>query len=137
MHEWALAESVIETVLKEAEKESLKEILKVKVMVGELQQIDLDVFTLALESILEPHSPALSMDKISVGIDKSILKCRVCGENWSYSDTLKELAEDETEAIHFVPEVAHVYVRCPGCGSPDFEILKGRGVWIDYIEGEK
>jgi len=137
MHEWALAESVIETVFKEAEKESLKEIIKVKVMVGELQQIDLDVFTLALESILEPHGPALSMDKISVGIDKSILKCRVCGENWSYSDTLKELAEDETEAIHFVPEVAHVYVRCPRCGSPDFEILKGRGVWIDYIEGEK
>ncbi len=137
MHEWALAESVVATVLKEAEKENLKEIMRVKVMVGELQQIELEVFSFALESILEQYSDTLHMDKINLEIAKSILNCKVCAENWYYSDSLKELPEEESEAIHFVPEVAHVYVRCPRCGSPDFEITSGRGVWIDYIEGEK
>ncbi|BAF59875.1 MAG: hydrogenase nickel incorporation protein HypA [Pelotomaculum sp.] len=137
MHEWALAEAVVEAVIKEAEKESLKEILKVKLMVGELQQVDLDVFTFSLEKLTESYNSILSMDKFIIEIEKSLLKCRVCENCWSYGQSLKELADEQTEAIHFVPEVAHVYMRCPQCGSPDFEIVKGRGLWIEYIEGEK
>ncbi|NLI13941.1 hydrogenase nickel incorporation protein HypA [Pelotomaculum propionicicum] len=137
MHEWALAEAVVETVLKEAGKENLKEIVRVKVMVGELQQIELDVFNFAMENILQQGGGALSMEKISLEVDKCVLRCKVCGEDWYYSDSLQDLSEEDSEAIHFVPEVAHVYVRCPRCGSPDFEITSGRGVWIDYIEGEK
>jgi len=137
MHEWALAESVVETVIKAAEKENLKEIVQVKVMVGELQQIELDLFSFALESILQQYINTLNIDKINLETAKCILNCKVCGENWYYSDSLKGLPEEESEAIHFVPEVAHVYVRCPRCGSPDFEITSGRGVWIDYVEGEK
>ena len=49
----------------------------------------------------------------------------------------KKLNEDESEAIHFIPEVAFVHTRCPKCGSPDFEIQKGRGVSITQIKGEK
>jgi len=45
--------------------------------------------------------------------------------------------EDESEAIHFIPEVAFVHARCPKCGSPDFEIMTGRGVSITLIKGEK
>ncbi len=47
----------------------------------------------------------------------------------------KELGENEQEAIHFVPEAAHAFIRCPACGSPDFEISKGRGVWVERITG--
>ena len=39
--------------------------------------------------------------------------------------------------IHFVPELAHAYLRCPDCSSADFEVLGGRGVSIDAIEGER
>jgi len=49
----------------------------------------------------------------------------------------KKLNEDESEAIHFIPEVAFVHARCPKCGSPDFEIMTGRGVSITSIKGEK
>jgi hydrogenase nickel incorporation protein HypA/HybF len=49
----------------------------------------------------------------------------------------KKLNEDESEAIHFLPEVAFVHTRCPKCKSPDFEITKGRGVTITSIKGEK
>lgn len=137
MHEWALAEAVVETAVREAKKEGLKEILCVKVMVGELQQIELDVFKLALESAVQLHEPLLNIEKMDIAIDKCILKCRICGNEWPYGHTLKSLDDDKVEAIHFLPEVAHVYMRCPECGSPDFEIIRGRGVWIDTIEGEK
>lgn len=137
MHEWALAEAVIETVVLEAKKEGLKEILNVKVIIGELQQIDPDIFKFALESVIQPFEPLLSTGKFIIVTDKCILKCRVCSHGWAYGDALKCLDEDKAEAIHFVPEAAHAYMRCPRCGSPDFEIIKGRGVWIDYIEGER
>jgi hydrogenase nickel incorporation protein HypA/HybF len=47
------------------------------------------------------------------------------------------VSEDTAEAIHFVPEVAHTYIKCPSCGSPDFEIVEGRGVWLENIKGVK
>jgi len=47
------------------------------------------------------------------------------------------MSEEESEAIRFAPEVAHVYIRCPSCKSPDFEVLQGREVSIDYIKGKK
>ncbi|MDD3653466.1 MAG: hydrogenase nickel incorporation protein HypA [Desulfotomaculaceae bacterium] len=137
MHEWALAESVIYTVAQEAEKEKLKEITAVKIMIGELQQIDLNIFKLALENILQLSALQMDFNRIAIEIDPSFLKCKVCGNEWSYSEAVGRLPEPEAEAIHFIPEMAHIYLRCPACGSPDFELAKGRGVWIEYIEGEK
>jgi Zn finger protein HypA/HybF involved in hydrogenase expression len=31
--------------------------------------------------------------------------------------------------------MAHVYVKCPSCESPDFEVLEGRGVILASITG--
>jgi hydrogenase nickel incorporation protein HypA/HybF len=42
----------------------------------------------------------------------------------------------EAEAVHFIPELAHAFLQCPSCGSPDFEMLAGRGVSIGSIEAE-
>jgi hydrogenase nickel incorporation protein HypA/HybF len=66
---------------------------------------------------------------------KSTLKCRVCGTVWQFN--FRKLDKATAEAIHFVPEVAHTYVKCPKCGSPDFEIVSGRGVWLEDIKGVK
>ncbi|MCG9969497.1 hydrogenase nickel incorporation protein HypA [Pelotomaculum terephthalicicum JT] len=137
MHEWALAESIVFTVNEEAVKEKLKDITMVKVKVGELQQIELDIFKFALENVLPLSSIPLNMARIDIEIDESTLKCNVCRNEWNFRDAAGKLPEEESEAIHFIPEVAHIYMRCPRCGSPDFEIAKGRGVWIDYIEGER
>ena len=51
MHEWALAEAVISTASQLAEKEGLKEITEVKIKVGELQQVELDIFEYALSQL--------------------------------------------------------------------------------------
>ena len=132
MHEWALAEAVISTVSQIAEKEGLKEVAEVEIKVGELQQIELDVLEFALSQL---KTLKLKNAKFNVQTVKAELKCRVCRYKWLFE---KEKVNEETaEAIHFIPEIAHAYVKCPKCGSPDFEILQGRGVWLESIRGVK
>ena len=132
MHEWALAESVISTVSQIAKKEGLKEISEVKIVVGELQQVELDIFKFALSQL---KTSELEKTKFSIKVSKAQFQCRVCGNKWSFEKV--NLGEDDAEAIHFLPEVAHTYIRCPKCGSPDFEVIKGRGIWLESIKGVK
>jgi len=132
MHEWALAEAVVSTTLKTAEEKGLKEIIELKIKIGELQQIDQEILEFALSQL---RSPMLRNAKFSFETVKAELKCRVCDHKWKFST--KNMDEDVSEFIHFVPEIAHTYLKCPKCGSPDFEILTGRGVWLDSIKGVK
>ena len=83
MHEWALAQGVISTVLAMAKEREAREIVEVKI--DRLQQIDIDIFSAALREL--GGTP---------------------------------LEKDESEAIHFLPELAHTFIRCPQCGGPDF-----------------
>ena len=130
MHEWALAEAVIAAAQQIAEKEKLCEVKEVTIKVGELQQVEEDIFRFAL-SQLKPTNFKNAAFRISKA--KTMLKCRVCGNTWLFSKN--KLDENTAEAIHFVPEVAHAFVKCPKCGSPDFEIAEGRGVWLESIRG--
>jgi len=132
MHEWALAEAVIAAASQVAEKEGLKEVREVKIKVGELQQIELGILEFALSQL----KPTKFKDaKFSIKVAKAKLKCRVCGHKWLFKK--EKMDESAAEAIHFVPEIVHTYIKCPKCGSPDFEILEGRGVWLESIKGVK
>ena len=133
MHEWALAEAVIATAIEESRKEGVKEITEIKLKIGELQQIELEIFQFALDEIAKAHDELLTNVKIEMETEPAIFRCRVCGTEWDYRDTGAK--EVEGEAIHFAPEVAHAYVRCPSCKSPDFEVIQGRGVLIKSIKG--
>jgi len=137
MHEWALAESVLTAALEEAEKQKLKKIIEIKITIGELQQIEKDIFEFALNQIIKDLDKKIKNVKIEIKSEKSTLKCKNCEKIWSFEDMKKKLSEDETESIHFIPEVTLVHSRCPACGSPDFEILTGRGVTITTIKGKK
>jgi hydrogenase nickel incorporation protein HypA/HybF len=130
MHEWALAEAVITTAQQIAGKEKLKEVTEVNIKVGELQQVERDIFLFAL-SQLKPAS--FKNAEFHISKAKTTLKCRVCGNTWLFKKS--KLDADTAEAIHFVPEVAHAYIKGPKCGSPDFEISEGRGVWLENIKG--
>jgi len=137
MHEWALAESIIVAAVESAEKEKLETISEIKISIGELQQIENDIFEFALEQIIKTQGAKLKNVKTIIVTEKSKLKCKNCENTWDFCDIKKKLNNDESEAIHFIPEVAFVHTRCPKCGSPDFEILTGRGVSITSIKGEK
>lgn len=136
MHEWALADGVVTTARKVARQERIEKIAKLKIKVGEVQQIDTEVFRNALEQIIQSHNSLLKGATIEIDIAEAVLECRNCGHRWTFQQAMKRLSHDESEAIHFVPEMAHVYIGCPACSSPDFEVIQGRGVWLDAIVGE-
>ncbi len=132
MHEWALAEGVITTAQKFAEENDLNKVTEVVIMIGELQQIDHEV----LEFTFEQLKTELFKDaKFVLKTQPAKFKCRACGNEWSFK--AQGLTEDISEAIHFVPEMAHVYIKCTQCESPDFEVTEGRGVWLATIKGVK
>jgi len=137
MHEWALAEGVMRTALQVKDQEGLKNITAIRVRVGELQQIDLEVFEFGLKALFQTRPECFKNTTIEFEKEEAMLTCRVCGKSWAYRDTLSHLDRETSESIHFLPETVHVYVRCPECQSPDFEITKGRSLWIEWIRGEK
>jgi hydrogenase nickel incorporation protein HypA/HybF len=130
MHEWALAEAILASALQIAEKEKLKEVAEVTVRIGELQQVEPSILRFALREL---KSEIFRNAKFHILKAKTTLKCHVCDTSWQFD--LKKLNKVTAEAIHFVPEVAHTYIKCPKCGSPDFEINSGRGVWLENIKG--
>lgn len=137
MHEWSLAESILTAAVEEADKQKLKKITQITIGLGELQQIEQDIFEFALDEIIKSQEDKLKDVKIKIETIQSNLKCKKCNHAWSFSDMKKKLSGDEGEAIHFLPEVAFVHSRCPKCGSPDFEITSGRGVSITQMKGVK
>jgi hydrogenase nickel incorporation protein HypA/HybF len=132
LHEWALAEAVISAASEVADKENLKEVTEVLVKVGELQGVELEILDFAFSQL---KAGKFKNAKFKMETVRAKLKCRVCGQSWVLDR--EKLDENTAEAIHFVPEVAHTYIKCPKCGSPDFEILEGRGVWLQTIRGER
>ncbi len=132
MHEWALAEAILASAKEIAEKEKLKEITEVTIKVGELQQVEPDILRFAL---CQMKTEIFKNAKFRILKAKTTLKCRVCATTWQFNP--KKLDKNTAEAIHFVPEVAHTYIKCPKCGSPDFEIVNGRGVWLENIKGAR
>ena len=130
LHEWALAESVITAALEVADTESLNRVTEVVLKVGELQGIELEILEFALSQLKRGK---LENAKFKTMVVKGELRCRACGHKWDLDRG--KLDESVAEAIHFVPEVAHAYLRCPRCKSPDFEVVEGRGVWLQTIKG--
>jgi hydrogenase nickel incorporation protein HypA/HybF len=132
MHEWALAEAVIAAASEIAEKEDLKKIIEINVRVGELQGIELDILEFAFSQL---RTNKFKDARFNIETAEAKLKCRVCNHQWVFEKD--KLDERIVEAIHFLPEVAHTYVKCPNCGSPDFKIVEGRGIWLENVKGEK
>jgi hydrogenase nickel incorporation protein HypA/HybF len=132
MHEWALAESVLKAAGEIAEKEHLVEVTEVNIKIGELQDVEREIFLFALQQ-LKPEK--FKQTKFRITRAQTALKCRNCGNTWQLKK--QHLDKATKEAIHFVPEAAHSYVKCPKCGSPDFEITEGRGIWLQNLKGTR
>ncbi len=131
MHEWALAEAIINSAINIAQNKNLSKVESVLLRVGEIQQIDLDILSYAIKELSQ--GTLLENAHFKYKIHPAKIFCHNCGNLWDYSESFSKLQEEEKEAIHFIPETIHVYVRCPKCGSVDFEIKEGRGVWIEEI----
>jgi hydrogenase nickel incorporation protein HypA/HybF len=132
MHEWALAEAILASAQQIADQENLTSISEMTIRVGALQAVEPSILRFALKQMA---TGPLKKAKYHILKSKSTLKCRVCSHSWQYDS--KKIDKNTAEAIHFIPEVAHTYIKCPKCGSPDFEIAVGRGVWLEGLKGER
>ncbi|PIU19775.1 MAG: hydrogenase nickel insertion protein HypA [Elusimicrobia bacterium CG08_land_8_20_14_0_20_59_10] len=134
MHEWALAESVIKTAVEHSGLKKLKKLKEAGVVFGELQAIDKEIFIFALDGLRGEH-PAAKDCRFKVTVEPAVFRCKACAKEFPLKGLKK--TKDEAEFIHFVPEMAHTFLKCPRCKSPDFEITAGRGVGLSYIKGSK
>ncbi len=136
MHELALAEAVVKTAVRAANDAGIDRIDRIVIAVGALQQIEPELFRYSLTSVLATADPRVAGVAFDVRTVDVAFGCRSCGTTFGRSELEEVGDETALEAIHLVPELAHAYVRCPRCGSPDFEITQGRGVTLERIEGE-
>ena len=136
MHEWALAEGVVETAKQIAEREKLDSVFRVRVKLGFLQQIDRDIFSDACRKFLQDADGRVRDATVVLESEPIRCVCRRCEFTWTIDDDeLARLDDNASESIHFVPELVHAYFRCPTCGSADFSVDRGRGVWVSSVEG--
>ncbi len=115
MHEGAIVHSLFEIAKEIKEKESLIEIKEVKIIVGKFHQIVEEVMLMHFD-LMKPdyngfEKAVLKMKEIDVKI-----KCNKCGE-----ETVLE------EPIFF----------CEKCESFDTELISGKELHIETIEGVK
>jgi len=129
VHEWALASTVLGFLFRELGCRKLEHVV---IALGELQNIDWEVFRFALKNIAKTEG--LEIKHIEFVRKKAKFYCNRCGHEWTLDDV--NLSEEEREAIHFVPEAVHAYVKCPKCGSRDFTVVEGRGVELISFAGE-
>ena len=127
MHEWAIAEGIIKAV--EEQLESGVRPSRIVVVVGELQNLDLEVMRGYLDPALSELASGASLE---YEIEEARFECRFCGFKWSLKESV--LTDEERELIHFLPEAFHAFMRCPRCGSRDIKVTSGRGVrlMIEY-----
>ncbi len=135
MHELALADSVVKAALSAADDAGMNRIERIVVKVGELQQIERDLFEFSLTTVLPAQDKRLADVVFDVSDEPVRFGCRACGTEYGRDDVSIDGDGDQGEAIHFIPELSHAFARCPSCGSPDFEILAGRGITLQRIEG--
>jgi len=134
MHELALADAVVKAALRAADDAGMDRIGRVIVKVGELQQIEKDLFEFSLTNVLPAGEPRLQDVVFDVAEEAVRFECKACGHGYGRADV--DLGgDDHDEAIHFIPELSHAFARCPSCGSPDFDITAGRGITLERLEG--
>jgi len=135
MHEFALAEGVAVTALEGARAAGLRRITRLAISIGELQQLDRELFAAVLREVMPQIHAELEAVEVELRTVPAVLGCRACGREFGWDACVASLGQTAAEAVHFVPELVHAYVRCPQCGSPDYAIVRGRGVWLDQVEG--
>ncbi|MFI5396947.1 MAG: hydrogenase nickel incorporation protein HypA [Candidatus Binatia bacterium] len=135
MHEFALAQAVVDAALQAADEAGISRITKIAVRIGELQQMERESFAFALKEVMPTTEARLAGAVVTIESEPARLQCRPCQHAFSLDET-QPPQDDESEAIHFIPELAHAFLRCPQCRSSDFEVIAGRGVTLQSVEGD-
>jgi len=130
VHEWALAEAVVLSLSQYLREVGWGRASRVIVSLGELQAVDREVFEFALKELANLYG--VEVGSFELVEEEASFECRSCGFRWRLRDL--DLPDEVRESIHFLPEAAYAYIRCPRCGSADFVLVSGRGVKLEGVE---
>jgi hydrogenase nickel incorporation protein HypA/HybF len=139
MHEFGMAQSIVEYAISEAEGRKAARVAEIRVDVGELTMIDRRVLSHALRLLLT--GPKLEGCRVLVRKKGVKFVCRKCAALWSMEEATKQLQKlpeellvrepDSREVpLHFLPSLYPAFVHCPKCGSADLEVKEGQDVSI-------
>ncbi len=140
MHEWSLAEAVIEALTQVMEQEGARRASEVEIIYGEMMELELDILKFALEE-LSKGTP-LEGSKFTFNEERASFRCNSCGHRWDFRQVHELLPEDlwvsepdggRESPIHFIPDLAQALMVCPNCGSRDFEVESGKGLRINKV----
>ncbi|MEM2865764.1 MAG: hydrogenase nickel incorporation protein HypA [Candidatus Hadarchaeales archaeon] len=130
MHEWAIAEGIVEALLERGRREGAKRITGFRLILGEIQGVEEELLRFALGEL--SRGTMLEGAEVRVEREKGRVGCRSCGFEW-----FPERGSGEEEALHFLPDLLPLFLKCPRCGSVDLEIKGGRGIWVSSLEIER
>ncbi len=139
MHEFGIAQSIVEYTLSEAEKNKVNRVSEIYLELGELSMIDRSILSNALKLLMT--DPKLKGCRVHFRKKSASFVCRKCSSKWSMAETMKQLNQvperllvrepDSKELpLHFLPSLYSAFVRCPKCGSSDLDMTGGDDVRI-------
>ncbi len=142
MHELGIAQSIVDSLLAEADKANAEKVASVEIEVGELMQLDVKALEAALRLLM--RGPRLEDARVVVRVTEASFTCRRCGKEWGMDETRKQLLTvpddlrirepDSVELpMHFLPYLYPSFVRCPGCGSSDSTATRGEDIRIARV----
>ncbi|MEA1927319.1 MAG: hydrogenase maturation nickel metallochaperone HypA [Candidatus Auribacterota bacterium] len=114
MHEWSIADNLVKLIVPAAEREELSSVSRVVIRVGVLQQIVPESLELAFDML--SRETVISGAELRIEMIPLRARCRACGIEFGGTEFA---------------------FTCPDCGKIDPEIISGKELYIDYIEGEK
>ena len=142
MHEFGIAQSVVDYALSEADRVGARGVRRLQLSVGEVMQVDARALAAAFRVLLD--GPRLKGCRVSVRIEKASFVCRKCAARWGMRKALEQL--DETPGslrvkepdgkelpLHFLPSLYQTFVHCPNCGSADVGATGGEGIRVKGV----
>lgn len=114
MHELGIARDLFNIVLQKAKENNLEKIIKISVKLGIASGIEIDFLRHSLIDHIIPQSIAAGCE-LDISVETVKVRCKKCFKEFSPKDTV---------------------INCPSCCSADIEIISGKDVYVDSIEGE-
>lgn len=110
MHEMAIADNLMDQLLRIAEQQHAIRIVEVEVQCGVMQQVVPEALQLAFEA-LSAKTPAAGAT-LTIVEEPMAATCRACGR-------------------HYEPAVDNF--RCPGCQQADAELVAGQDIVLKTV----
>lgn len=139
MHEFGIAQGIVDYAIFEADRKNASKVVEIQVDVGELTMVERPILSHALRLLMA--GPRLGGCKVRIRKKAVLFTCRKCSASLPMSEVMKQIGRvpedllvrepDSKEVpMHFLPSLYPAFIHCPNCGSADLEATGGEGVSI-------